>query len=254
VGEAPPTMAKPSGYILYDGPSMLDGGPIIAIATLSSKNVKTGNMVQVWILRKDVKPTDAVHSGADASICGSCPHRGVVVDGKNQQRSCYVRVFHGPASVYRAYHRGNYQPLDLEDMPRAFRNQFVRLGAYGDPAAIPGEVIAATLNKASGWTGYTHSWEARPDLAQWCMASCDNGLDEKKASLLGFRAFRVTANPMPKLSKQHFICPASEEAGHKLQCFECGACNGNGTGRRSNVQIAVHGPRKKHALPVLQAG
>jgi hypothetical protein len=232
---------------------MLDGAPIVAIATMNSRNAKTGNMVQVWILRKDMKPTDAVHSGADASICGECPHRGEIVNGRNVRRSCYVRVFHGPSSVYRAFQRGRYEPLELSKVSRVFRSRFVRLGAYGDPAALPAEVIDAILRKATGWTGYTHSWAKRPDLAQWCMASCDTATDERNAMALGFRTFRVTAEPMPKLSKRHFVCPASEEAGKKLQCFECGACNGNGDNRRSNVQIAVHGTTRKHALPILQA-
>jgi len=243
---------KPNGYILYDGPSMLDGEPIVAIATLNSRNAKTGNMVQVWILRKDVALLEALKTGADASICGDCPHRGEIENGKNVRRSCYVRVHHGPNSVYRAYLRDRYEALDLKQVSRAFRNQFVRLGAYGDPAALPTEVVEAILRKTAGWTGYTHSWALRPDLAQWCMASCDTGMDEKRATLLGFRTFRVTSEPMPKLSKRHFVCPASEEAGYKLQCFECGSCNGKGDGRRSNVQIAVHGSSKKHALPILQ--
>ncbi len=244
----------PNGYVLYDGPSMLDGAPIIAVATLSSRNAKTGNMVQVWILRKDVKPNEAVKTGADASICGSCPHRGEVEGGKNVRRSCYVRVFHGPSSVYRAFERGNYQPLEVSQIPRALRNRFVRLGAYGDPAALPSEVLEAIVRRATGWTAYTHSWAKRPELAKWCMASCETDMDEKQAHLLGFRTFRLTATPMPKLSKRHFICPASEEAGHKVQCFECGACNGKADGkRRSNVQIAVHGKQRKWALPILQA-
>lgn len=244
---------NPNGYILYDGPSMLDGAPIVAIATLSSKNAKTGNMVQVWILRKDMKPTDAIHTGDDASICGECPHRGEIENGKNVRRSCYVRVFHGPHSVYRAYQRGNYEPVeDPRSISRALRNRFVRLGAYGDPAALPSEVIAAIVHRATGWTGYTHSWKDRPELAQWCMASCDTDRDEREALLLGFRTFRVTAEPMPKLSKRHFVCPASEEAGKKLQCFECGSCNGKGDGRRSNVQIAAHGTQRKWALPILR--
>jgi hypothetical protein len=248
------TMAKIPGYILYDGPSMLDGKPIIAVATMKSNNAKTGNMVQVWILRKDLSPTDAIHSGEDASICGTCPHRGIIVDGKNKQRSCYVRVFHGPTSVWKSFHKGNYVPLELEDMPTAFAGRFVRLGAYGDPGALPREVIEWTLLESSGWTGYTHAWKRRADIAPWCMASCDTARDEAQARLLGFRCFRVTADVLPTITKKHFICPASEEGGHKLQCFECGACNGKETGRKSHVQIAVHGPQKKWALPILQAG
>ena len=66
-------------YLLYDGPSRLDRAPIIVLATgidTPSKNQKTGPMVQTYILRKDISPSEAVRSGADYSICGNCIHRG----------------------------------------------------------------------------------------------------------------------------------------------------------------------------------
>ena len=49
-------MNKPSGYIIYQGPSLLDGNPIVAIATTASRNVKTGSMVSIWIMRQDIDP------------------------------------------------------------------------------------------------------------------------------------------------------------------------------------------------------
>jgi hypothetical protein len=45
--------------VLYRGPSLLDGSPIVAIATIGSTNVKTGPMVQTWILRADMNPLEA---------------------------------------------------------------------------------------------------------------------------------------------------------------------------------------------------
>lgn len=48
-----------TGMIIYRGPSLLDGAPIVAIATgLDGKhrNSKTGNMVQTWIMRDDIAP------------------------------------------------------------------------------------------------------------------------------------------------------------------------------------------------------
>ena len=36
----------PSGFVMYDGPSAIDGAPIVVIATLKSSNRKTGDMVQ----------------------------------------------------------------------------------------------------------------------------------------------------------------------------------------------------------------
>ena len=49
-------------FIFYRGPSMLDGAPIVAIATDSS-NSKTGGMVQTWILRADIDPVTAARNG-----------------------------------------------------------------------------------------------------------------------------------------------------------------------------------------------
>ena len=49
-------MAKPKGYVIYDGPSRLDGKPVIAILTLESANIKTGNMAQLWIMARDEMP------------------------------------------------------------------------------------------------------------------------------------------------------------------------------------------------------
>ena len=47
---------KLNGVVLYEGPSVLDGAPIAVIATLKSANVKTGDMIQTWIIRSDMHP------------------------------------------------------------------------------------------------------------------------------------------------------------------------------------------------------
>ena len=62
--------------IIYRGPSLLDGSPIVAIATYSARNRKTGAMVQTYIIRDDMDPVTASRTGADAAICGACPLRG----------------------------------------------------------------------------------------------------------------------------------------------------------------------------------
>ena len=59
---------KPNGFILGHGRSLIDGMPIVVVATIKSRNTKTGDMVQTWILRQDMLPTDAVKTGADWSI------------------------------------------------------------------------------------------------------------------------------------------------------------------------------------------
>ena len=59
---------KPNGYVIYEGKSPLNGDNIVAIITLKSSNVKTGNMASMWIMHRDVKPTDASKEGKDESV------------------------------------------------------------------------------------------------------------------------------------------------------------------------------------------
>ena len=69
---------KPLGYIVYEGPSELDGSPIVVIINkiwAASKNGKTGALVQSFIIRSDINPVEALKTGDDAAICGHCIHR-----------------------------------------------------------------------------------------------------------------------------------------------------------------------------------
>ena len=64
--------------IIYNGPSLLDGKPIVVIATFSNRNKKTGAVVQTYILCRDISPLEASKTGADFTICGNCIMRGEV--------------------------------------------------------------------------------------------------------------------------------------------------------------------------------
>jgi hypothetical protein len=218
--------------ILYRGPSMLDGAPIVVIATDGSKNGKTGGMVQTWILRDDIDPNAALKSGDDSSVCGDCPHRGA---------ACYVTVFQAPLSVYRAYKRGRYADF----RPGQYAGRKVRIGSYGDPAAVPVDVWRAYTEGSAGITGYTHQWRiADPELRAYCMASCDTAGQADDAHELGWRTFRVRLESEPTLPGE-VMCPASDEAGHKLTCEECTACCGTRGRRKGHITIIVHGAKSK---------
>ncbi len=236
---------KPNGLVLYEGPSMLDGSPIVVIATgmaSKSNNVKTGGgLIQTWILRADVSPTEATNSGADASICGDCPHRGTIVDGKNRDRSCYVTVFQAPLNVWKSYHRGIY-PKAAEGV---FVGRMVRLGAYGDPAAVPMAVWDRVMAGTIGHTGYTHQWKDFPELAAYCMASCDNEADRAFAGFMGFRTFRVASADGEPMDKYEIVCPASAEAGHLTTCDVCKACGGTTSKAKVDIVIRAHGSAGK---------
>ena len=232
-------MRRPNGYILWRGPSLLDGAPIVVIAIKKSGNRKTGQMLQTYILRADQTPVDAIRSGADASICGSCPHRGIVVDGKNKGRTCYVNIGQGPTGVYKAFQRGIYPACD--DIEAFGERQLVRLGTYGDPGAVPSWVWQTLIRSAVGHTGYTHQWQSRPDLRGIVMASADSSKAASVAHAEGWRTFRVAMPNHVARLKTESVCPASAEAGKKLTCETCLACHGASSGRRGSIVIQAHG-------------
>jgi hypothetical protein len=229
-------MKKPSGVILYQGPSLLDGAPIVVIATGldSSSNSKTGNMIQTHIIRADMLPMDAIYNGEDSSICGDCPHRG---DGTGKGRTCYVTVYQAQTAVYKAFLRGSYPVYDPAVHDKYLEGRAVRFGSYGDPTAAPIEVWHNLKTLASITTGYSHQWRTiSQEWAKLVMASADTPDDVAHARQLGYRSFRVGDEKL----QGEVLCPASKEAGKKLQCIDCGACGG-ADGRNSSIYIPLHG-------------
>ena len=229
---------KQLGYVLYEGPSRFDGAPIVVIAVLRSANRKTGDMVQTYILRSHVDPVRALADGRDASICGDCKHR----PGEHG-RTCYVNVGQSVLAVWRAYRRGRYT-RDAAAAARACKGRMVRLGAYGDPAAVPVRVWRALLAAAAGHTGYTHAWhvQAGRALKGLAMASADSPADLARARAAGWRTFRVRTSDEPLLGRE-LVCPASAENSTGRTCASCGACNGAARGpAQASVAIIVHGP------------
>jgi hypothetical protein len=223
-----------NGVILWRGRSELDGGPVVAVACRRSKNTKTGAMVQVFILRADVGPVAAQRAGLDASVCGSCPLR---------RNGCYVKTFEAPDSVYLAYRRGSYRDARTwsdEALAAWSMGRPVRIGAYGDAAALPMALIQRIQRWASGWTAYTHSWARRPELAAVCMASVESERQRAAAHALGFRTFRIRRGAAP-VAKGETVCPASPEGGKRAQCVDCMLCSGHGAGRVRDVVIIEHG-------------
>lgn len=242
---------QPTGYIIYNGPSLLDGAPIVVIAlTGKSANSKTGALMQTYILRSDMSPLDAIKAGEDVSICGYCPHRE---DPKtNRKRSCYVNIGQGAMAVYKAYKAGKYPEIQNAHALVALGwKRKVRLGTYGDPAAVPAKIWNSLTLLADSNTGYTHQLN-HPNLTQQhiraitdlCMVSADTPADVEQAKARGLRYFRIRlANE--SVGAKEFVCPASEEAGKRLQCADCMACSGTSKGKASPVIIA-HGSYKSN--------
>lgn len=231
------------GFIAYEGPSEIDGAPIVVIINRidsDSENEKTGALVQSFIIRSDVAPTDALKTGDDASICGDCAHRPLLAKD-NGQAPCYVNVGRSVRSVYEAYKRGRYTRADAATIAKALAGKIVRLGTYGDPAAAPVQVWERITRYAAGRRGYTHQWN-RPDFdaAAWArlvMASADSIDEAAHANLLGMRVFRVSIGVDKQAGET--ICPASAEGGKKSTCAKCTLCAGTSIQAR-DVVIADH--------------
>lgn len=236
------------GFVFYDGPSMLDGAPIIGIAVTSkSRNGKTGEMIQTYILRADIDPVTALRIGADVSICGDCVHRPA------NGGSCYVDVPKSVLAIYAAWIRGGYRLASPRTVGRALAGRVVRIGSYGDPAAIPAAHWRAIIRHAAGHTGYTHQW--RLALAQGLrgivMASADSAQDRDVARAMGWRTFRVRT-AAESLGAREITCPASDEAGNRRQCITCRACDGAPRGTaQASVAIIVHGARASRFIPIV---
>ena len=239
---------KPSGFVLYRGASLLDGAPIVAIAIIKSTNIKTGNMVQTYILADNgLSPLDNAKSGADISICGDCKHKRY----SGELRDCYVNIGQGANAVYKAYLKGNY-PANIQAASAASAGRMVRLGTYGDPAAVPAYIWQALINQAQGHTGYSHQWQsgkAGADIMALCMASADNAIERAAAKAAGYRTFRVRGEN-EAIEAGEFICPASAEGGKRKLCGDCGACDGGLNSKRADPVIIVHGSLKSRFIPI----
>jgi hypothetical protein len=214
-------------YILYEGPSMIDAKPIVVIMTGTDRptqNKKTGPLVTTWTLRSDIPPTEAVKTGEDSSVCGSCVHRGT---------SCYVLVHQAPSTIYKAYKAGKYTRIDAK---KAGYNRDLRLGGYGDMAA-PTSVWEALVSKSRMHVGYTHLHQTRPDLKGLVQASADSVEEALMLQEKGWKTFR-TKLPSDPLLPGEIYCP-NERTG--IQCTQCALCDG----RTKNIAINTHGAKNK---------
>ena len=204
--------------ILYQGPSLINGQPIVALAQSDSTNSKTGNMIQTFILDATTDPLTASRTGKDASICGSCPHRGTPNNndkGQATNRTCYVTLAHAPLGKYKAYKKGVYgtTTATLKEIESFGSLQGVRLGTYGDP--------------------------------------CDNLKQSIEAWSRNERTFRVISDIDQLYRKREILCPASEEMGKRATCASCKLCGGSKVNAKS-IAIVAHGTSKRKAKELVQ--
>lgn len=227
---------KANGYILHETAF------IVVIATgfkRASANRKTGAMVQIWILNRNLHPVAAQALGKDKVVCGDCPLRPAIARAEGSNERCYVETGKAPAAVWRAYKRNAYPRLESTDV---FAGRAVRFGAYGDPSKLPLGLVADIAGKASRWTGYTHQW--RNPLFQgysaFLMASADDVETQIQATRAGWRTFRVAPAGSSFVLRDEISCPASKEAGEKTTCARCGLCAGMAKRGARNIVIQAH--------------
>lgn len=234
-------MSNKNGRILYEGPSQINGEPIVVIMTglkTDSNNTKTGgDLLQTWIMSADIAPHAAAKMGMDDAVCGDCPHRPV------NQNSCYVVLHHAPLSTWRCYTSGNgYDSFDVNEDAELVRGRGLRMGSYGDPAAVPLAVWLEIMDLVDYHTGYTHQWRnCSTEFSSIVMASADSEEDREAAREKGYRTFRVKPHGDASKLPGEFVCPASEERGFKTTCDACQACGGWLSKARADVVIQAHG-------------
>lgn len=234
--------------VIYQGPSLIDGQPIVVIATYSNRNTKTGAMVQTYILRSDIDPRDANKSGEDYSICGNCPHRGTPTNDPAKKladnRSCYVVIGQGVLITYKAFTRGVYGDAQGHDKAAELgRGRMVRLGTYGDPAAVPSYIWDSLLSESKGHTAYSHQSgvkgaQFRPDIM---MQSADNETQARAAWDSGARTFRIVSDASEIVAGQEIHCPAQTKS---IECQACGLCMG--ASKAKSIAVVKHGNGAKY--------
>jgi hypothetical protein len=219
--------------IAWEGDSLLNGEPIALILTQGSKNKKTGDMLQSWIIPQK---GNLLHKDVDISVCGNCPLR---------EGACYVTKFQAPRNVQKTYQRGGYELIK----PNNIRNEILRVGSWGDPAALPAIIWQRLLRRTtlSGkHTGYTHQWRTcDPVFATFCMASVENEADMNLAHSMGYRTFRVKNFEEPALPNE-VMCLNTKIGVTCKQCTMCNASSGD-------IVINVHGtPRSINKYEIIR--
>ena len=206
--------------VIYEGLSPVDNMPIVGIITnlnRASENRKTGDMAQVYILRADVRPVEAVTTGEDVSTCGNCPLRPTLATGAK----CYVNTGWLGKLWDSIPNLPRLNPVAVGDWLESSKLE-LREGAYGDPAMIP-NWIRRELNRGRG-TSYTHQWNEPwidPNASDYSMASVQTVDEKNAANAMGYRTYRVTSGD---LEPDEILCP---EITSGANCKDCGLCAGN---------------------------
>jgi len=223
-----------------------ENSKIVVIGTgleRKSQNAKTGDMLQIFIMLKDVNPVQAVTDGIAAkTICKGCPFAS--------GSGCYVNVGQSVLSIWKAYKRGSYERAHPKDYSRIFGGRKVRFGAYGNPSMIPLSIVKAIAKVSNGWTGYFHDWHLMPKAkaaayAEYFMVSTDTEESRLHAESNKWRYFHVS----PSKPSNAMECLSDAKG---LSCAQCLLCAGNGKARQKSIWINPHGAKKAKAVKAIE--
>ena len=215
---------------------------IVAIATKNGKNRKVGEGIQIWILDAKLHPMQSKQTGRDAkNQCKGCPFAS--------GQGCYV--FPMPlVQIHKTWKAGGYGKINpgTREWNEFFNVNFVRFGAYGNPSLLPLKMVEDIAGRAKKMAGYFHDWHLmKPEKARaygkFFMASCEPS-NREKAVELGLRTFTATNEPLPKEVAIECIADVTNK---KVQCSDCGLCDGNRRSGMPHIWIKTHGYQLKKA-------
>ncbi len=221
---------------IFQGKSQYNGEQVKAYYTSKSENTKTGNMPAIMILPKE-KPTDAIKSGSDISVCGSCQLRPI--NGNKKIDSCYVNCGYAPNAVYMADKRGSVPVNESMYLLTKKPVKVQRHGGYGDSASLPKRVNLMILKQAKRTLSYTHAWKDKKNnyLKSFCMASVHSQEEALQAQALGFRTFRILQDDKEPLMDNEKLCLNTTKG---LTCLKCQLCCGLQAKNAKNIAIVKH--------------
>ena len=226
-----------NGLLLATVPGVNGAGEAWIIATntrRASGNRKTGDCIQIWSI-----PTAGLY-GTQSHVCGSCP---LLPAREGGEGGCYVSKLH-LTHIARSAAAGHYEPWDGDTS--LFRPQFVRFGAWGDPCLLPLALVERIAGACRGWTGYTHEWRrpANQEHRRFFMASIHTEAEAREAEALRWRWFAAPfAGDDPTTWTTHAAqCPHQSSQG-RIQCRDCGLCDGTASATRPSIYNLPHGPK-----------
>lgn len=231
-------MKLKNSAVVWEGTSQLDNQtPIVAIASgfEFTKNRKLGiNTIQIGVFPQKLKPTEAIKSSLDRSVCGDCILR------KQNINACYVN--HGwTNNLWHSWSKGNIPQLGVQHLQQIrLYSKVLRLTSYGDPVAVPLSMLESLIEASATTLGYTHQW--REAIAHQykgiCQASVHSETDAQIAQALGWKTYRIK-QPHEPLLHNEVHCP--HQINQMIQCQDCRLCDG----KQSSIAVNVHGTKYK---------